>query len=192
MSNASEFNEQEILTLLKHGDKKAFEVIYSKYAHKIAIKLIQLLKSEELAQDVLQDVFLKLWENRASIDPALSFNAYIYKIAKNISLNKFRSSLMDQRYRSSLVNNEFYNPIEENLFKKDCSNILEKALQFLTDRQRQVFVLHRIEGKSYKEISEELNISYSAINQHLQAANKHLKHVLKPHYLHLVLFYLLY
>lgn len=190
MKSDFEINESKILLLLKNGDKSAFEFIYNKYSKRITIKLLQLLKSEALAQDVLQDVFLKIWENREMINPELSFNAYIFKIAKNLSLNIFRRSLLDQSYLSKLVNDEDYNPIEEAIYKKEYHTILQEALNVLTPRQREIFVLHKVEGKSYKEISEHLNISSSAINHHLQSANKHLKLVLKPYLICLALLFL--
>ncbi len=181
MLTDSEIYENKVLLLLKNSDKSAFEYIYNKYSKKIAVKLLQLLKSEELVQDVLQDVFLKIWENREMINPDLSFNAYIFKIARNLSLNSFRRALLDQSYLSKLETDEEYNPIEEALYKKEYNAILQDALNVLTPRQREIFVLHKIEGKSYKEISDHLKISSSAINHHLQSANKHLRVVLKPY-----------
>lgn len=181
MLTDSEIYENKILLLLKNSDKSAFEYIYNKYSKKIAVKLLQLLKSEELVKDVLQDVFLKIWENREMINPDLSFNAYIFKIARNLSLNSFRRALLDQSYLSKLETDEEYNPIEEALYKKEYNAILQDALNVLTPRQREIFVLHKIEGKSYKEISDHLKISSSAINHHLQSANKHLRVVLKPY-----------
>ncbi|MFD2582901.1 RNA polymerase sigma factor [Pedobacter vanadiisoli] len=171
--------EKELLTGLKAGDKVAFKQLYEVYSGRLASKLIYLLKSEELAQDVLQDVFLKIWINREMIDTELSFGAFLYKIATNLSKNVIRKNVYDQLMRHQIGQEEVYHPMEEGDDAEQAKAILDQAMDQLTDRQREVYTLHKLEGLSYQEISEKLNISLSAINHHIQKANKQLKAVLK-------------
>ncbi|WP_412467084.1 RNA polymerase sigma factor [Pedobacter sp. KLB.chiD] len=171
--------EKELLIGLKCGDKIAFKQLYEIYSGRLASKLIYLLKSEELAQDILQDVFLKIWINREMIDIELSFGAFLYKIATNLSRNVIRKNVYDQLMRLEVEKEEFYHPMEDNDEADQAKAILEQAMDQLTDRQREVYTLHKLEGLSYQEISEKLNISLSAINHHIQKANKQLKVILK-------------
>lgn len=171
--------EKELLIGLKCGDKIAFKQLYQIYSGRLASKLIYLLKSEDLAQDILQDVFLKIWINREMIDTELSFGAFLYKIASNLSKNVIRKNVYDQLMRQEVGQEELYHPIEEDEDAEQAKAILDQAMDQLTDRQREVYTLHKLEGLSYQEISEKLNISLSAINHHIQKANKHLKSVLK-------------
>jgi len=171
--------EKELLIGLKRGDKVAFKQLYQLYSGRLASKLIYLLKSEDLAQDILQDVFLKIWINREMIDTELSFVAFLYKIATNLSKNAIRKNVYDQIMRHEVGQEEVYHPMEEDDEAEQAKVILDQAMDQLTDRQREVYTLHKLEGLSYQEISEKLNISLSAINHHIQKANKQLKAILK-------------
>lgn len=172
-------SEKELLQKLKNGDEVAFYQLYHLYARRLASKLIYLLKSEELAQDVLQDVFMKIWTNRETIDPELSFGALVHKMAANFSKNIFRRNLYDQLMRSQVNQDVGYNPIEDANDASQVKVILEMALGKLTQRQREVYVMHKLEGRSYQEISDLLKISTSAINHHIQQASKQLRLLLK-------------
>lgn len=173
--------EKELINRVKSGDQVAFEQLYFQYARKLTHRLLDLLKSEELAQDILQDVFLKVWEVRNQLDPELSFGAFLYTIAGNLCKNSFRKALSHQLYESNQGFEEAYSPVEQHLERKEAELALESALSKLTPRQKEVFTLHKIEGRSYKEISELLGISPNTINQLIQQANKQLKATLITH-----------
>jgi len=172
-------DEKELLRKLRDGDESAFKEIYKCYAQRLASKLIHLLRSEELAEDILQDIFLKIWTNRKMIDPELSFGALLHKMAANFSKNVFRRNMYDQLMRSKVNPDAGYNPVEDADNASQNKAFLEMALSKLTERQREVYVMHKLEGRSYQEISDSLNISLSAINHHIQEANKRLRLVLK-------------
>ncbi|WP_343559619.1 sigma-70 family RNA polymerase sigma factor [Sphingobacterium sp.] len=178
MFNVKSHFEKDLIDRVRNGDQAAFEQIYVQYARKLAQRLLHLLKSEELAQDILQDVFLKVWEVRDRLDPELSFGAFLYTIATNYCKKSFRKALMDQAYHHHNTFEEAYSPIELQLNQKEAKLVLESALDKLTPRQKEVFTLHKIEGRNYKEISELLGISPNTINQLMQQANKQLKAVL--------------
>lgn len=182
MSTYAQLAEDVLLIQLKSGDVKAFEELYNRYKHRLAGKLLQLLKSEELAQDALQDLFAKIWEVRESLDPEQSFSAFLYRIATNLALTAFRRATRETSPKTLLKigYSESYTHVEEKLISKERVKIIKDALDLLPERQRQVFVMHKIDGKSYKEIAEELNISLSAINNHITRANKQLSEILGP------------
>jgi len=175
------YDESEILALIKEGDETAFEKIYNKYSQILSIKLVQILKSEDLAQDVLQDVFIKIWEMRAEIRPELSFSSFLHKMATNMSYNVYRRALKEQLILKQNGQSESYDHVEQQLRNKECHELIQRALSKLTVRQREVYTLHKMEGLSYKEIEVRLQIGKSAINHHIQEANKQLRFFLKPY-----------
>lgn len=176
------YQEEEILRLVKSGNEEAFEQLYQKYASRISIKLLQILKSEELVQDILQDVFIKIWEIREQINPLLPFHSFLYRIATNMSYNVYQRAIKEQLIIQKIFHMADYNPVDAHMNNKDIAELIEKALATLTVRQREVFTLHKIDGLSYKEIAERLQISASAINHHIQESNKRLRAYLQTHY----------
>jgi RNA polymerase sigma-70 factor (ECF subfamily) len=179
--------ERELLIQLQNGNRMAFDVLYHKYATRLTIKLLQLVKSEEIAQDLLQEIFMKIWQMRRALKEEQSFPALLYTMASNLSLNSYRAAVREQNRLMTIKNSESYTHIEEDIDFEETNKILNHALSTLTDRQREVYTLHKLEGKSYKEISELLQISHSAINQHIQLANKQIRIILKDHLPDLVL-----
>lgn len=180
-------DEKDLLVKLREGDKHAFHAVYNLYADRLSGKLIHLLRSEELAEDILQDMFVKVWEMRDNIDPDQNFAALLYKMAANMSKNIFRRNLYDELMRSQIGHDNAYNPIEDSINKSGAKTLLDSALSKLTPRQREVYILHKLEGRSYEEISTLLKISSSAINHHIQEASKQLKSLLKKHHLHILI-----
>ncbi|SEM43712.1 RNA polymerase sigma-70 factor, ECF subfamily [bacterium A37T11] len=175
-------NEKVWLAQLKNGDHRAFEALYHHYKKPLTGKFLRLLKSDELAQDALQDLFTKIWEMREQINPEQAFGALLYKMAQNLVTDLYRRAGRDEQLREHLLLGAQidYSHIEETLVSKENIAIVQQALQQLPPRQREVFVKHKLEGKSYKEISEELGISPSAINNHVYRATQTLIKLLNP------------
>lgn len=121
MANKTSLDEQELLLALKKGEVAAFEEIYKRYKQRLAVNFLKLLRSEELAQDALQDLFIKIWTLRKSIDPDKSFQAYLFKIAQNIVFDFYRKAARDKKMQLQMLleNEDFYSHIEENLASKD-------------------------------------------------------------------------
>lgn len=181
-----DIQEQKLLKQLNQGSRMAFEQLYYNYAPRLTVKLLQLVKSEEVAQDLLQDIFMKIWQMREDIHVERSFGALLYTMASNLSFNAYRDAVREQNRRSAAHKQEAYTHVEEELQYDETNQLLEQALSSLTERQRQVYTMHKLEGKSYKEIAEQLQISHSAINQHLQLANKHIRLFMQTHLPHLL------
>ena len=169
--------EDKIVRQLIAGDESAFELLYHSYKRPLAINLLRLLKSEELAEEVLQDLFIRIWDKRHQIDPDKSFSSFLFTVAKNMVYDLFRKSARDERLTAYLMANssELYSHVEEQLFKKENEQLLYATLDKLPPQRRRVFMLFKIEEKSYKEISEELGISKATINEHITKANRFLK-----------------
>ena len=182
MKSIEEYSEQELLLQLKQGDHIAFEAIYRKYASRLTVKLLNLIKDEELAGDVLQDLFLKIWERKEDIDPTQSLGGYLYTIATNMAKNKFANALHRQLYLQSLPNHEEgFDSVSKFVDQKEIQIAIEQALAKLPVRQREVYSLYKIDGLSYKEIQERVGISKPAVNRLIQEAGKKMREYLKTH-----------
>ncbi|MCS3556130.1 MULTISPECIES: RNA polymerase sigma factor [unclassified Sphingobacterium] len=174
--------EKVLLQQLREGSHLAYMLLYNRYKKIIAYKLLRLLKSEELAQDVLQDIFLKIWEKRDYINAEFSFPAFLHRLVRNEVSDIIRKANQDKRLQQQLLISTpiDYTHIEELITRNENIVLLQEALKQLPERQREVFLMHKIEQKSYKEISENLKISPAAINQHVYRAMQHLARILNP------------
>ncbi|HEY9560530.1 MAG TPA: RNA polymerase sigma-70 factor [Anseongella sp.] len=170
-------DEKELLRRLQLGDEEAFTVIYGIYKDRIGYRLLRMLKSEALAEELLQDLFLKIWHNRYAIDPSKTFKAYLYRIAENMVYDLFRRASKEKELLARILsaNAEFYTHIEESLFEKEDHNILHEAISQLPARRKEIFIACKLEGKSYKQVAEELGISATTVNDHIQKASIFLK-----------------
>jgi RNA polymerase sigma factor (sigma-70 family) len=122
-------DERLLLSGLKDGNERAFAVIYELYAGKIYQRLLNLIKHEDIADSILQDVFLRIWEKRHQIDPDQPFKAYLFKIAENLVYDHFRKLSRDLRMQARLkqVMTELYTHSEEDLLKKENDALLKQA-----------------------------------------------------------------
>lgn len=182
MSAYNAFTDNELTFYLKDGDESAFVELYNRYKLRIAGNLVKLLKSEELAEELLQDLFLKIWDTRAQLDPDKSFRSYLFRVSENMVMDVFRKAARDKKLQAILMSlqTEYYSHIEEDIIELQENRLLENAIALLPPQRRQVFTLCKLEGKSYKEVSEILDISPSTINDHLYKANRFLKQQLNP------------
>lgn len=173
----TELEEREQLLLLKRGNYEAFDAIYTIYSPRILGRLIRLLSNEAVAEELLQDLFFRVWDKREQIDVDQSFRAYLFKIAQNLVYDHFRKQSVDERYRADFIRSysEFYEHIEEDLIFKQTEKRLMQVIDNLPPQCRQVYILFKLEGKSYAEITSIMGISKSTINNHLTKANSILK-----------------
>ncbi|GAA4781510.1 RNA polymerase sigma-70 factor [Olivibacter ginsenosidimutans] len=169
--------ESERLARLKAGDQSAFEWFYHQYKYPLAANLLKLVKSEEVAEDILHDLFLKIWEGREHIDINRSFKAYLYRIATNMVTDFYRKVSRNKAYQQFLEKNSSnsYLHIDELIDQKQKQELMEKALNELSPQCQLVFKLCKLEGRSYEEVSQMLQISPNTISNHLVKASKKVK-----------------
>src|SRR4030095_16025449 len=135
--------EKELLMALHESNQLAFEKIYLIYSPRLYGKLIKLVKSEAHAQEILQEVFLKVWEYRKSIDPEKSFRSFLFKIAENKAYDFFRKAARDKNIESELISayTNNYTDIEELKGGDENLGLLEKAIESLPPQRQQIFRL---------------------------------------------------
>lgn len=173
-------DERELLLLLKQDDEQAFVELYQRHSVRILKKIINLVKEEEIAKELLQDIFLKIWEKRKFLDPEKCFGAFLSRITENLVTDLFRRAAFEKKLMNHLVSvsTELYNHTEELMNYKEAKEILEQALDTLPPQRKKIYTLCKMEGKSYQEAGEILGISPGTVNDHMVKAGR----ALKKHY----------
>jgi RNA polymerase sigma-70 factor (family 1) len=179
----SKSEEQSLVRKMVLGDDFAFKVLFEKYKNPLYNFSLKLTKSEELAEEIVHDVFLKIWNLRGKINPELSFQALIYKITKNESLNFLKKAASDLSLKRHLLLyfEKFHNETEDYVIFSDYEDIALKAIKLLPPQQQLVYKLSRLDGKTHEEISEELQLSKGTVKNHMGLALKFIKKYLSLH-----------
>ncbi|WP_290799074.1 RNA polymerase sigma factor [Flavihumibacter sp. UBA7668] len=167
----------ELLRLLKTGDKAAFTQIYELYSQSLYLNLLKLLKFEPAAEELLQDIFITLWEKRTTIQIDTHLSGYLFGIAQHKAQDFFRKLKRDRKlhdYIRELATGEFES-VEAKLLRQEELDLLNNAINRLSPQRKQVFQLCKLEGKSYQEVSHILGISPSTINDHIVKATRFIR-----------------
>ena len=166
--------ERELILALIHDDESAFCELYALYKDRLMYFAMKFLKSQEFAEDVFQDAFTAVWQNRRFLNPDTPFAPYIYTIIKNRILNLLAGIDKEQELKKTILSQavDYSNEVENKIRESDLTRLLEKALDDLTPQQRRVFSMSRLDMKSHKEIAEELGISVYTVQQHISESLK--------------------
>ena len=177
MTLLSSCDEKELLVQLRKGNEDAFDFFYQKHSAQILRKLYKMTRVSSISEELLQDVFVKIWEKRHLIDPEKSFKSYLFQIAQNLVYDLYRKVARDERLQSEIKKSfvEIQYLTEEGIHLKDTQQIISQAIDALPPQQKLVFTLCKIEGKSYDEVSTALGVSTSTINGHIVKATKSIK-----------------
>lgn len=157
------------LLRLSQDDKKAMSYFYIRYASRIRGFAAQLLQNEDDACDMVQDVLLKLWEERHSLGDIVSQDAYIFRMTKNLVLNTLRRRQILTSYISSEQRtNSFISSDTDST--EELYSLIEKAIDKMPEPRRRIFCMSRFEHKKHAEIAALLNLSPRAVQYHICAA----------------------
>lgn len=173
-----ELSDTELWAKFKSGDKNAFKIIYYRYYMMLYRYGLKTGSDAELAEDSLQDLFLKLWKNKTTLGEVASVKSYLFRSYTRTLLESLKK--VKRIYSGSDLNlEESEGSIEESIITDqsaaETSNHLHQALKYLTKRQKQIIILHYFEGLSYKQISEILPLKYQAIRNCVHEAIKVLR-----------------
>ena len=174
------------------GDIRAFDSIYSTFNPRLQKFVFSLVKTEIDAEEIVQEVFVKTWENRDKLKTYSSFDSYLFTIAYNTTVNMLRKRIKEARYIEYVksVQVEFDETEHDaSLNKDDVSERLSLLIEKMPVRQREVFKMKHFQDYSYKEIAESLQISINTVENHMVKAHRYLKENLGKNYF-LVLLYI--
>jgi RNA polymerase sigma-70 factor (family 1) len=167
------YQEKELLLRLENGDQRAFALLMNVYKNNIYTTAIHVVKSAEVAEEVVQDVFMIIWKKRNELKTVDNFPAYLQGIARHTIYHALKN-IIQQRERKLKGEQEevllFHQDTEEWLNTKEFQLILQKAVERLPERQRQAFTLIKQEGCTRDEAAERLQISTETVKSNLDEA----------------------
>ncbi|MEM5564340.1 RNA polymerase sigma-70 factor [Psychroserpens sp. AS72] len=149
--------------------EKTFETVYKQYSKEL--RRFILFKTQDLdrAEDILQETFIKLWDNCGKVNYE-SVKSYLYTIATNTFLNTIKHDKVVRKHQNTLVIKKNIESPEFVMLEKEFMDKLERTINSLPEKQKEVFLLNRIEKKKYKEIAVQLDISVKAVEKRMHLA----------------------
>lgn len=178
----------ELLTRVKKGDEKAFEQVFRTYYKTLCLFAHKILQNNEVAEEIVQDIFYYFWEKRATLEFTISVKAYLFKAVYNNSLKYLRHQKIVKNYEAHVIGNEQQFEQQENYAEiGEIMHTIQETLNQVPERTREIFELNRNEGLKYHEIAEKLNISVKTVEAHMTSILKLFRENLRD-YMPLVLF----
>ncbi|HEY0274255.1 MAG TPA: RNA polymerase sigma-70 factor [Chitinophaga sp.] len=176
----STYSERELLQRSGNGDKMAFAEIFRRYKLKLYGFVFRLTHSPEMAEDVVQNVFLKLWQDRHLLDNIDHLSSYIFRMAQNQTINAFKRSAKETLVIRQLFTGEPAAPFdpETDLAYKEMEQAFRRAVDQLPAQQKKVYLLSREEGLKHEEIARRLGISAGTVKNHMIQLLRTLRKVL--------------
>lgn len=174
MNTTSSYDEQSILKKISEGDEASFNIIFSQYRDRLFAYLITVTKSKEAAEEIVLDVFMKLWLGREIIIEIKNLQSFLYRIAHNKAIDFLRSA-----QRNPVQQNEIWDAIQSSagetasdhlLNRHNAEAALNEAVEQLSPMRQKVFQLSREEGMSYDEIADHLHLSRNTVRNHVAAS----------------------
>ncbi|WP_316836505.1 RNA polymerase sigma-70 factor [Pedobacter nutrimenti] len=170
-------HENRLLVEIAGGDQRAFTEIFDFYQRYVYLYGKKLTRSDDLAGEIVQDVFLKIWIGREKLSEIESFGAYLNRVVRNHSLNVIRKLAQDAKSTHELKVHarESDESTTELLDYNDSNRILNQAIENLPPQQRMVYTLCHVEGMKYEEAAAKLNISSRTVQAHMGQALKNIR-----------------
>jgi len=187
------FNEKEVVTRILNGDMRAFELLVKQYEKLVFYVTFRLVKEQQAAEDICQEVFIKVYESVHQFKGESAFSTWLYRIAVTKSLEMIRNRKRKKRFAfiTGLFGDsnelrhdppDFVHPGVQ-LDNREKASVLFKAIEKLPENQRIAFTLHKVEGVPYQEISEIMKITVSAVESLIHRAKANLRKWLEDFYL---------
>lgn len=177
----TDLNINQWVSRLRNDDKKAFDELYHFYYPKLYAFAKSFLKVEDDINDILQEVFIKLWDNRHKIKDVETFNAWLFSIAKNTIVTYFREKIKNQDFETRVKKMATGEGLvfNDNLEYKDLKEKVDQIIEKLPEKRRMIFRLSREEGLSNRDIAQKLEISIKTVEDHMLYAIRYLRERLK-------------
>ncbi|MFC1622134.1 RNA polymerase sigma factor [Patescibacteria group bacterium] len=173
----SEYGDEKLVEKAIDGDVKAFSEIISRYEEKLQKYVVRLIQNTELAEDVVQDTFLKVYRNLRGFDQKRKFSSWIYRIAHNEAVNKIKKETKIKKFSLDELFVKSPDDVEKDYEKKELGREVRSCVNELDYKYKDVVVLYYLEDKSYEEICEILNLPLGTVSIRLSRARKLLKEI---------------
>lgn len=177
LSTAVTDDEKALLEQLREGSAVAFTKLYNAYSGQMYVNIFKMVKDELIAEEIVQDIFSRIWQKRDNLHFEKSFAGYIYRVGQNLVYDFYQKLQRDkQLYREfKTIATEKYTHIEETLQYRENEALLQQAMRALSPQQKKMYQLCKLEGWSYKQAGELLGISAFTVKEHLVKANRSIR-----------------
>jgi RNA polymerase sigma-70 factor (family 1) len=171
----------------EHRDEHALETlfvdVFQQHEHRLYTLGLLLVKSEQHVKDIIQEVFLKLWEHRHHLQEIHNMDAWLYRVMENKVIDFLRKAAADNRLKDAIWNtvSQARNDTDEWLEAKEYNRIIQQAIDHLPPQRRRIYCLHKKDGLNHTQIAEELAISRHTVKNQLSAAIKSIRHFVARH-----------
>lgn len=190
MESTKPYNEQLLISKIRKGDVSAFDSIYKTYSSRLYSFALSLLKNPEDAKEIVQDCFLKIWANKEQLKTDTCFKSFLFKTSYNLIIDLFRKKSKEKEYQAFLFDHfdTFADEANQDLYFEELSNELNKQIDKLPSKRKEIFILSRHQGLSHKQIAQKLEISSKTVENQIGLCLKFLKANLKDSQLINILF----
>lgn len=165
------YEERELLCRIAEGDDAAFGLLFNAYHQRLGAFVYRLTESFQATEEIVQDVFVKIWLKRATLGEVASFDAYLFAAARNHAFNYLRALARERSRLASLPPEEapaLAGPPDDATEERHA--LLDQAIAHLPHQQKNVYLLHRRQGLSHAEIAEQLHLSVETVKKHMSLA----------------------
>lgn len=165
------------------GNEHAFQLIFQQYRHKVYRMAFASLKTSAGAEEILQDVFLKLWVQKRPMETIHSLEAWLHTVTRNSIRNSLRKNNFEAAYKSSLLNRNqpTENTADHKIIDAQHEQLIRAAIAMLSKQQQAVYLLAKEKGLSYKQIAKRLSLSPLTVKKHMARALGTLRQFLRQH-----------
>lgn len=185
-------NESQLVKSLSKGNLLAFNTLYKEYSSRLYRFAFGYLKSEVDTEELIQDVFTKIWEIRKDLKEDLSFRSYLFTITFNCIKKHFRK----KAYISGYFKNEVFNDLDirtsQEITYESLYQYIIELVKMLPERRREIFMKSRFEGQSIYEIAQELKISHKTVENQITASLKFIRTHIRREDLAMLLYFILF
>jgi len=178
-----EFDEPDLLERIASGDRKAYSILYNQYLSGLYRYIYLFSKSKETSEEIVQEIFVMIWEKRETLTSINSFKSYLYRSAKNLLLDEIRKNQVKAKAAVILKpqTEESHEKADERLIYDEYYKIAEKAIELLPEKRKRIFLLRTREELSLDEIAEQLAISKSVVKKQLYAGISFVRKYMQQH-----------
>ncbi len=189
MQAIDSISEKDLIVRLKRGDERIFEIVFEHYKNFLFLFIRKSLPLEEDAEGIVQEVFINLWLSRNNLDEYKPLKPYLFTIAKNLIYDHLRKIYSKRKYLDSLFLNYSakYESTENEVEYWDFERFLMEKINQLPEKRRKIFILSKLEGKSYREIAKLLGISENTVDMQMRSANTAVSKAIKNYLTQLIL-----
>ncbi|CAG5008446.1 ECF RNA polymerase sigma factor SigW [Dyadobacter sp. CECT 9275] len=177
----SHSQDEELLSRLREGNREAFEQLYLKYWRRLFDSAYKRLLLREETEEIVQDLFVNIWVKRETLLITTTLEQYLYGSLRYSIYNFIRSSRIRETYLNSLLHTSEIDKsyIEDGIYYEELSKALDKCIESMPEKFKNVYVLSRKQNLTYKEIAQQLNLPLDTVEKHMGRALKILRENLK-------------